>query len=145
MTFRTLLLTSFFSIFLFAASSHAKVLEDKSKVDKVSDFFMSQILTGDTLAAYSLISAYLGVDGAPFEEQGKKAALGLTTLNNNLGKPLSYALLEKQSVGEHFYKVIYLLKYESAAVIWEINYYQPSDGWKLVDINYNTNINSLFK
>lgn len=127
------------------ALSFAKTLEDTAKVDKVSDFFMSQILAGEVPSAFALISAYLGVDLAPFEERGKKAELNLNQLNSSLGKPLSYALLEKQAVGEHFYKLIYLLKYESAALVWEINYYQPSEGWKLVDVNFNTNINALFK
>ncbi|MFT6028479.1 MAG: hypothetical protein ACI8O8_000203 [Oleiphilaceae bacterium] len=129
----------------FANLSHGKTLENTSKINKVSDFFMSQILTGETSSAFSLISVYLGVDAASFDERGKKAEVSLNQLNSSLGKPLSYALLEKQAVGEHFYKVIYLLKYDSAALVWEINFYQPSDGWKLVDINFNTDINALFK
>ena len=133
-------------IFLSVSSlSYAKSLEGTDKVDKVSNFFMSQILSGETSAAFALIAAYLGVDAEPFEERGKKAELSLTQLNSSLGKPLSYSLLEKQSVGDHFYKVIYLLKYETAALVWEINYYQPDKGWKLVDINFNTDINALFK
>ena len=132
-------------LFSFANFSYAKTLEDTSKINKVSDFFMSQILSGEVTAAFSLISAYLGVDAASFEERGKKAELNLNQLSASLGKPLSYALLEKQAVGEHFYKVIYLLKYDTAALVWEINYYQPSEGWKLVDINFNTDINALFK
>tara|TARA_R110001592_G_scaffold7126_1_gene40158 strand:- start:24595 stop:25032 length:438 start_codon:yes stop_codon:yes gene_type:complete len=133
------------SLIFISSLSQAKTLEDIKKADKVTDYFMSQILAGEVSSAFSLISAYLGVDAASFEERGKKAELNLSQLNSSLGKPLSYALLEKQAVGEHFYKMIYLLKYESAALVWEINYYQPSDGWKLVDINFNTDINSLFK
>lgn len=125
--------------------SQAKSLESQDQADKVSDFFMSQVLSGDVSSAYALIAAYLGVDAASFEEQGKKAELSLKQLNDNLGKPLSSAVLKKQSVGEHFYKITYLLKYESAALVWELNYYQPQQGWKLVDISFNTDINSLFK
>ena len=132
-------------LMLFAAHLQAKVLEDTAKVDKVSDYFMSQIVSGEVSSAYSLISAYLGVDPIGFEERSKKADMSLSQLNKSLGKPLSFALLEKQAVGTHFYKIIYLLKYESAALVWELNYYQPQQGWKLVDINFNTDINALFK
>lgn len=136
----------FFCILMIhAAQLQAKVLENTEKVDKVSNYFMSQIVSGEVSSAYSLISAYLGVDPAGFEERSKKADMSLSQLNKNLGKPLSYALLEKQAVGTHFYKIIYLLKYESAALVWELNYYQPQQGWKLVDINFNTDINALFK
>lgn len=133
------------TLIFISSLSQAKTLEDIKKVDKVTNFFMSQILAGETSSAYSLIAAYLGVDAASFEERGKKAELNLSQLNSTLGKPLSYALLEKQAVGEHFYKLIYLLKYETAALVWEINYYQPSQGWKLVDINIHDKIDSLFK
>ena len=75
----------------------------------------------------------------------KRNVCELKQLKTNLGKPLSYALLEKESVGNHFYQVTYLLKYESAALVWKLNYYQPQQGWKLVDISYNTDINALFK
>jgi hypothetical protein len=141
---------SFLNILLFVSlipvtQLHAKTLEDTGKIDKVSDYFMSQIATGDVNGAFSLIAAYLGVDPAGFEERGKKADTSLAQLNKKLGKPLSYALLEKQAVGDHFYKTIYLLKYESAALVWELNYYQPQQGWKLVDISYNADINALFK
>ena len=99
----------FLLLVLFASSLQAKVLEDTDKADKVSDHFMSQIVQGDVSSAFSLIGVYLGVDAAGFEERGKKAEMSLSQLTKTLGKPLSYALLEKQAVGEHFYKIIYLL------------------------------------
>lgn len=141
----TITRTLLFVLLSASSFSYAKSLENTDKIDSVSNFFMSQILSGETSAAFSLISTYLGVDAASFEERGKKAELNLSQLNTSLGKPLSFALLEKQAVGDHFYKTIYLLKYETAALVWEINFYQPNKGWKLVDINFNTNINALFK
>jgi len=106
---------------------------------------MSQLVSGDFESAYSLMSSYIGVDSQKFEERGKKAAQALKQINQSQGKPLSFAQLKSQSVGEHFYKITYLLKYQAAALIWELNYYQPEQGWKLVDVSYNTDINALFE
>lgn len=136
-----ILITAFI---FFGASAHAKTLGDLNKVEAASDLFMSQIMAGEVSSAFSLISAYLAVEPTAFAESGKKAELALNQLNTKMGKPLSYSLLKKQSVGEHFHKLTYLLKYQSVAIVWEINYYQPSEGWKLIDINSNTNINDLF-
>ena len=102
--FRSLLILS---LLILPTLSQAKTIEDKAKVAKVSDFFMSQVLSGEAIAAFSLISAYLGVDASSFEERGKKAELSLNQLNTTLGKPLSFALLEQQAVGEHFFKITY--------------------------------------
>lgn len=135
----------FILFFAFSSQSHAKPLANKEKADKVSNYFMGQVLSGEVEAAYSLLSAYAGIDLEQFMERGKKVANDMTQLEKSSGKPLSFDLLETQAVGEHFYKITYLLKYETVALIWSLNYYQPDQGWKLVDVSFNGDINSLFK
>jgi hypothetical protein len=142
---RHLLLLILTTSIAFSSLSHAKPLVSKEKIDKVSDYFMSQLVGGEYEGSYSLMSAYIGVSPAQFEERGKKMSHNMKQLETSQGKPLSYALLKKESVGEHFYKISYLLKYPSAALVWELNYYQPSEGWNLVDISFNTDINALFE
>lgn len=129
---------------LIFSSASAKTLQSKDKINKVSDYFMNQVVNGEYESSYSLMSAYAGVNAAQFEERGKRITQDLKQLEQSQGKPLAFALLKQQSVDEHFYKITYLLKYPSAAIVWELNYYQPTTGWKLVDISYNTNINALF-
>jgi hypothetical protein len=135
----------FILFFVFFSHTHAKSVESKDKADKVSNYFMGQILSGEVEAAYALLSAYVGVDLEQFIERGKKVSTDMRQLEKSAGKPLSFDLLETQSVGEHFYKITYLLKYDTIALIWNINYYQPIKGWKVVDISFNGDINALFK
>ncbi|MFT5717010.1 MAG: hypothetical protein ACI9T7_001193 [Oleiphilaceae bacterium] len=137
---------SLFVLFvIFFSQAQAKSIASKDKTDKVSSYFMGQILSGEVEAAYSLLSAYAGIDLEQFIERGKKVSTDMKQLEKSAGKPLSFDLLETQSVGEHFYKITYLLKYETIALIWNINYYQPDKGWKLVDVSFNGDINALFK
>lgn len=125
-------------------TAYAKTLANNDKVDKASDFFMAQIQKGEFEAAYSLMSAYAGVDLEAFLERGQKTATEITQLQKATGEPLSVAKLKTQNIGEHFYKITYLVKYRSAALVWELNYYQPESGWVLVDVAYNANIDALF-
>lgn len=124
--------------------AQSKTLASKQKVDQASELFMSQIKTGEVESAFSIMSAYLGVNMEQFMERGQKAGLDMKQFQSRVGQPLSFAHLSSKSVGEHFYKVTYLLKYEAAALVWELNYYQPEQGWKLVDISFNADINKLF-
>ena len=133
------------STFLFSLNTHASGLSDKAKIEKVSEHFMEQVLAGEVSDAYALMSAYVGIDLAAFNERGKQVSTSMEKLKASAGKPLSYALVKKQEVEGHFYKLTYLLKYPSAALLWELNYYQPEAGWYLVDISFNTNINKLFE
>lgn len=141
-TLRTCLLLL---VFVLPSITLAKTIPNKEKIDKISEHFMSQLHAGEIESAFNIMSAYLGVDMQQFLDRGKKVQLDMQQFQKKVGNPLSYALLDKKSVGEHFYKVTYLMKYETAALVWEINYYQPDNGWKLVDVSFNANINALFK
>lgn len=138
-------LTTAVFFLLSLSSAQAKPLPSLQKIEKASDYFMTQLTQGEFEAAYSLMSAYIGFDMERFLEKGKKAEATLKSLEQKAGKPLSYALLKKESVDGHFYKLSYLLKYQNAALVWELNYYQPEKGWNLVDISFHGNINELFK
>lgn len=127
-----------------ATLTHAKSLPDADKARALADAFMQQVTTGEAETGYSTLSAYVGVDFEQFNARGKKLVSDLQQVESRVGKPLSYDFLATQSVKQHLLKLTYLLKYPSAAVIWEFNFYQPQNGWQLVDVSYHTNINALF-
>ena len=133
-----------FLYLLSAPSLAAKSLDSLKRVDQTGEQFMTQVQDGDVESAYALLSAYAGVNIEGFLARGEKVAQDLKKLEKNVGKPISYAKLKTQNIGEHFYKITYLLKYKTAAVIWELNYYQPEQGWLLVDVAYHADINRLF-
>jgi hypothetical protein len=135
------------ALFLLLSSSHvlAKSIADKAKMDSISETFMAQVAMGETEAALSLISAYIGVDAAQFQQRGQSIIGDMKQISVSAGQPISKALLKKQSVQDHFYKITYLLKFARAALVWELNYYQADKGWHLVDVSFNTDINALFE
>lgn len=128
-----------------STSSLAKSLPSTEKVLQESELFMSQLASGDAETAINLISVYLGIDANAFNQRAQKIVNDMKRINESAGKPLSFAKLDEQSIGDHFFKVRYLLKYQQAAIVWEINFYQPEKGWHLVDISFNTDIDALFK
>ncbi len=128
-----------------STSALAKSLPNTDKVIQESELFMSQLASGDAEAAINLISVYLGIDANAFNQRAQKIVSDMQRINGSAGKPLSFAKLDEQSIGDHFFKVRYLLKYQQAAIVWEINFYQPEKGWYLVDISFNTDIDALFE
>ncbi len=128
-----------------STSLQAKTLSDREKVDQLSERFMEQVQKGDYENAYTLLSAYLGVDFEQFNKRAQKVNNDMQLVLQSTGAALSFDLLKKESVKDHFYKISYLLKFQSAALIWELNYYQPENGWVLVDVSYNADIDALFE
>ena len=128
-----------------STSAWSKSIGSTDKVEQVSDHFMTQVTQGDSQSALSLIDAYLGVDTASFEQRASKIVNDMKRIETSAGKALSFAKIDTRRVGEHFYQVRYLLKFQQAALVWELNYYQPDTGWQLVDVSFNTDIDSLFE
>ena len=128
-----------------STSAWSKSIGSTDKVEQVSDHFMTQVTQGDSESALSLIGAYLGVDTASFEQRASKIVNDMKRVETSAGKALSFAKIDTRRVGEHFYQVRYLLKFQQAALVWELNYYQPDTGWQLVDVSFNTDIDSLFE
>jgi len=136
-----ILTTLFFFNNLASASDNQNTKED---LKKTGDQFMSALLKGNTEQAYKEIIPSAGDEKERFTQQGMSVSAYMTKVREQIGEPISFDLIATQSIKEHFFKQKYLLKFDNAAIVWEINYYQPKQGWKLVDITYNTDIEALF-
>jgi hypothetical protein len=139
--FVVILTTLFFFNNLALASENQSTKED---IKKTGDQFMSALLKGNTEQAYKEIIPAAGDEKERFTQQGMSVSAYMTKVREQIGEPISFDLIATQSIKEHFFKQKYLLKFDNAAIVWEINYYQPKQGWKLVDITYNTDIEALF-
>ncbi|MFD2229414.1 hypothetical protein [Alkalimarinus sediminis] len=119
--------------------------DTKEQLSKAGSDFMSLLLKGRTEQAYQTLLAEVGGDSDRLNQQATDVAAFMLKVREQLGDPISYDLITTDSIKNHFFKQKYLLKFDNAAIVWEINYYQPRDGWKLVDVAYNTDIDALFK
>jgi len=117
----------------------------KELLSKAGDSFMSLLLKGKTEQAYKELLTEVGGDTARLTQQATEMATFMVKVREQLGEPISYDLITTDSIKEHFFKQKYLLKFDNAAIVWEVNYYQPREGWKLVDVAYNTDIDALFE
>ncbi|WP_250656990.1 hypothetical protein [Alkalimarinus coralli] len=130
---------------VFAFSSVAQAKDTKDDLTAAGDHFMSLLMKGKTKNAYKEMLATVGGDSERLMQQASEMSTFMTKVREQLGEPISYDLITTGSIKDHFFKQKYLLKFDNAAIIWEINYYQPRKGWKLVDVAYNTDIDALFE
>lgn len=144
--FVVMLTTLFFFNNLASASTSAPENQSsKESLKKIGDQFMSTILKGNTEQAYKDIIPATGDEKERFTQIGMRVTAEMKKLREQIGEPLSFDFITAQSIKDHFFKQIYLLKFNNAAIVWEINYYQPNQGWKIVEINYNANFDDLFE
>ncbi|KZX82208.1 hypothetical protein A3715_00165 [Oleiphilus sp. HI0009] len=142
---RTLIILLSIIALFWANPASSKPLANLKKLEQATDLFMEQVAKGDSESALNLISAYAGVNPEQFAQRSARIIQDMQRIESSAGKALSYAKVDTKSVGEHLYKVRYLLKFRQAALVWEMNFYQPDQGWYLVDVNLSTDINALFQ
>lgn len=143
---RLFLVATLTTLFFFNNPALASETQNtKEGLNKAGDQFMSALVKGNTEQAYKDIIPVAGAEKERFTQQGMSVSAYMKKVREQIGEPISFDLIATQSIKEHFFKQKYLLKFDNAAIVWEINYYQPTQGWKLVDITYNTDIEALFK
>lgn len=114
------------------------------QLDSVGEKFMASIMSAKTKQAYTDLSPIVGVNLEQFNQAGEQAAGYMEKVRERIGEPLSFDLISTQKIKQHFIKQTYLLKFKTAALVWELTYYRPEAEWKLVGINYSTDIDALF-
>lgn len=140
----------YFAIFLaglllWPMAALADSLPSHQAADQAAEHFMELADQGKLGDAYAYFRNYLGVDAAAYEKSGKKAEAYFKQVFQNAGSPIGAVLVDRQAIGHQLYRVTMLQKYGSAAIAWQFTFYQPKQGWLLVDISSSTNINDLFR
>ncbi len=133
-----------YSSIALANNTAESTTDTKGTLSKAGDHFMSLLLKGNTELAYKDLISTVGGDVERLNQQASDVSSFMVKVREQLGEPISYDLITTDSIKEHFFKQKYLLKFENAAIVWEVNYYQPKNDWKLVDVTYNTDIDALF-
>lgn len=137
----------FLSLLLLSISlaSRAETLADPAAAAKATQSFMDQAHAGKVGDAYGLLTPYLGVESEPYKKTASEADGFFQKVFNQVGKPLSSAIVRQETIDGHFYRITWLQKYATAAFVWQFSFYQPDSGWRLVGVTYSTDVDFLYK
>ena len=114
-------------------------------MDKAVQQFMDRADEANINGAYQGMRPYLGVNADAYDTSADKADKYFQQVFDKVGKPIGAEIVRRESIGNDFYKVTTLQKYDTAAFAWEFTFYQPKSGWKLVGISYGTEIGDLYQ
>ncbi|WP_097458782.1 hypothetical protein [Mangrovitalea sediminis] len=125
--------------------ARADSLESPKMADKAVATFMQQADQGQVDQAYVGLHPYLGVDADAYNQAAKKAVSYFKEVFDKVGKPLGDLVVRREHIGNSFYRISVLQKYQSAAFEWQFTFYQPKQGWHLVGVSYSTDIDDLYQ
>lgn len=125
--------------------AQADSLESRKMADKAVSTFIQQADQGNVDQAYLGLRPYLGVEVDAYDKAAKKAVTYFKEVFDKVGKPVGDAVVKREQIGDSFYRISLLQKYQSAAFEWQFTFYQPKKGWQVVGVSYSTDIDDLYQ
>jgi len=101
--------------------------------------FMGMLGKGQVAAAYARLfeGSNIGRDQAQAIRRQTESTL------TPLGRILGYDLIREEQFGQSLTRLVYLLRSERHATLWELYYYRPGNRWFLAEINYSQKFDAL--
>ena len=130
---------------LTALADEPRGLDHRDAVLEASEQFMNHLQEDRVLTAYETLAPILGVDAAPYERSAEEAHQFFGQVYQQIGEPLSWAQVLEEYIDDHFLRLTFLQKFESAAFAWEMTFYRPDTHWRLVGISYTTDLDRLYR
>lgn len=128
-----------------AQSPASQGLADRDAIHAQTAAFMARATDNQLEAAYQQLRPFLGVASEPFDQSASDASAYFQRVTTQVGQPLSGTHLRNEGIGEHFYRELWLQKFNAAAIAWTFTFYRPKDDWKLVGVSYSTDLESLYQ
>ena len=103
------------------------------------DNFMTSLSKGQVGAAYE--KAFEGSNIGPDQAQSMRRQTEANLVP--LGRLLGYDLIREENLGPSLTRLVYLLKSERHATLWELYYYRPASRWILAEINFSQKFDAI--
>jgi hypothetical protein len=101
--------------------------------------FMGTLGKGQVAAAYARL--FEGSNIGPEQAQAIRRQTESTLAP--LGRILGHDLIREEQFGQSLTRLVYLLRSERHATLWELYYYRPGNRWFLAEINYSQKFDAL--
>lgn len=122
---------SFLIAILMGSSASAE-----SGPDQIADAYMNGIIAGkvstafDTLMTHSKVDELRPGDIALVKSQVEQAI-------DSYGAPSAFESIASKKYGSSLARLIYVTKHADVPLVWNFYFYRASDGWKLINFDFN--------
>ena len=105
----------------------------------LGDDFMSVLSKGQVAAAYDRLFKGSNIGSEQAQSMRRQTEATLVPL----GRLLGYDLVREESFGSSLTRLVYVLKSERHATLWELYYYRPGNRWFLAEINFSQKFDAI--
>jgi hypothetical protein len=104
-----------------------------------AEAFLGALAKGQIAAAYGRL--FEGSNIGPDQAQGIRRQTEASL--QPLGRVLGHDLIREEQFGASLTRLVYLLRSERHATLWEFYYYRPANQWFLAEINFSQKFDAI--
>jgi len=133
------------AIIVFGSIAHADSFSSKQHIDEFIKGVIPNLVTENYKEGFYKLKPYWPIPGVEIDSVINKIDLQMPTISKRFGKVLSMEFIKSESIGASFYKIVYLQKYESHAMVWDFSFYKPADVWFVNQVYFSDSLRKLYE
>ena len=111
--------------------------------------FMEEVFTcienGDFQKAFSLVKTNTVIESTQIDMLYAQTESQLNMLNKKYGRDNGFEQVGEMKLGNSLLKKVYIQKYNYIPLRWIFIFYNPGNGWKLIQFSFDEDYKELFK
>lgn len=134
-----------FAMLVFSTVSLAAGFQSTSDTRKFSDALLDQFVAKQFKAALESAKSYWPIPESEIDTLANQIAEQWPIVDKRFGSAMGKEFIREERIGKSFLRYYYLHKFANHAIYWKIDFYRPSDEWKVNSIIFLDSLDDLYE
>ena len=132
-------------LFTLSCTAYANGFKTEDDAKKYTDSLLKIIVQEDFEKAFDSAKPYWPLPIVEIDGLVNTIKQQWPIVNQRFGKSISSELVKTKHIGQSFIRYYYVHKFENHAIYWKIDYYKPRSLWKINNILFADDLNTLYE
>lgn len=125
--------------------TYATGFKTESEIRTFSDNFMKQIIKEEFDPAFNLVKNYWPMPEVEIDGIVNTIKQQWPVVNQRFGKPTGFEFIRDERIGKSFIRYYYLHKFTNHAIYWRMDFYKPTEEWKINSVIFLDSLDTLYE
>jgi len=133
----------FIALLFSCEEKRKKVDEDKVRLEKVCDEFMTQFSLGQVTKAMDLLRTNSVISNSQIDSLTATANNHMSNAFTSYGKIIGFEFVSEKNISDFIYQRFYILKFEKFYLKFDFFLYNNGKRWAITGFNYSDDLGEM--
>ena len=130
---------------ILSITANASGFENESETKSFANKLVSKFIVNDFKSALDSAKPYWPIPAVEIDGMLNQISQQWPIVEQRFGRATGKELVQTKRIGKSFIRYVYLHKFENHSIYWQIDYYKPKNKWKINQIVFLDNLNTLYE